>query len=265
MDSTPPSHSENLNPSLETGKKDNLKKLLSLDGLKSELVTTISRELKTSLGLASGYVTMLEDMSLGKLNEEQIEALGTIKKQLSRISQKNQNLAQIAQLALSLPKSLIEEVDLGRLLEAEYIGFKQACQRKRLNIQVDIEPRLPVILGHQDFIGDVLRRLIDNAVHYTDSGGNVRISIQNRQEGKYGAGIYIEIKDSGCGIDERLAPTLFDRFSEFRDIQHHSSGRSGLGLGLAICRHIVELHQGKIWVKSKVNQGSTFFVFFPVP
>ena len=251
-------------------------RLSDLDRLKSNLITIISHEFKTPLHLAAGYANLLTDGSLGALNDEQASAVGTIRKQLQRLADKLADIERIAQLEMGMRQEFTESVDIGVLLGNEIEGFRQAFEKKRLAVSLDITKGLPHIRGCQDFLADVMRRLIDNAIHYTPEGGNVNIraiphtnaaSAAGKGEASLAQpaqrGILVKISDSGCGIPPALLPHIFDRFGEFRDIEHHSSRRSGLGLGLAICRHLVEMHDGAISAESVQGKGSTFSVFLP--
>lgn len=260
------------------------RRMRELDRLKSNLITVISHEFKTPIHLAAGYVELLHDGELGELSEEQRGAVATIKKQLARLGDKVADIERIAQLEMGLPQDLTEQVDVRVLLEQELEGFYPAFDKKSLNVHKQFDDSLPAVRGCADFLADVFRRLIDNAIHYTKKGGDVELSVyvSERYEDvtppdsepvsdhspeppeQPTRSVCVEIRDSGVGIPPNLLPHIFDRFGEFRDIEHHSSQRSGLGLGLAICRHLVELHDGSISVQSEPGKGSTFTVILPV-
>ncbi|NUQ34334.1 MAG: hypothetical protein HUU29_05280 [Planctomycetaceae bacterium] len=238
------------------------RRLADLDKLKSNLITVISHEFKTPLHLASGYANLLADGSSGQLNEEQRSAVEVITRQLSRLSAKLSDIERIAQLEMGLSHDTTEPVDIAVVLEHEIAGFQQAFSKFRLQVIVDISRALPIIRGSQDFLADVFRRLIDNAIHYNKDGGRIEIRAKTAEtNGK--PGIQVEVIDNGKGIPPALLPHIFERFGEFRDIEHHSSRQSGLGLGLAICRHLVEMHHGDITVESELGKGSAFRVWLP--
>lgn len=234
-----------------------------LERLKSNLITIISHEFKTPLHLASGYAGLLADASLGPLNDPQNKAVQTVKRQLERLSDKLSDIERIAQLEMGLAIELREPVDVAELLKSEVRGFEEGIRRKNLTAELKIDAHLPSVPGSQDFLSDVFRRLIDNAIHYTESGGRILISARMVRNGAGKPVIEASVADTGRGIPAAMLPHIFDRFGEFRDIEHHSSRRSGLGLGLAIVRHLVEVHDGSIAVTSEPGKGSTFTVSLP--
>jgi signal transduction histidine kinase len=234
-----------------------------LERLKSNLITIISHEFKTPLHLAAGYAGLLADGSLGTLNEPQDKAVQTVKRQLERLSDKLSDIERIAQLEMGLAIELREPVDVVQLLKNEIRGFEEGMRRKNLAVDLKIDAHLPSVPGSQDFLSDVFRRLIDNAIHYTESGGRITVSARLVRNGTGKPVIEASVSDTGRGIPAAMLPHLFDRFGEFRDIEHHSSRRSGLGLGLAIVRHLVEVHDGNISVASEPGRGSTFTVTLP--
>lgn len=239
------------------------RRMADLNKLKSNLITVISHEFKTPLHLAAGYIALLGDASLGALNDEQKNAVETVKRQLARLSGKLADIERIAQLEMGLPQELTEPVDIGVILKGEVEGFQKGARDKGVRLNVRVDSGLPAVNGNSDFLSDVFRRLIDNAIHYNRKDGTVNIVAQRGQNTDGTPGVMATVADSGQGIPPALVPHIFERFGEFRDIEHHSSRRSGLGLGLAICRHLVELHGGTISVHSVQGQGSTFTVFLP--
>jgi signal transduction histidine kinase len=233
-----------------------------LERLKSNLITIISHEFKTPLHLAAGYIELMEDGSLGTLTEDQSKAVQTVKKQLARLSEKLSDIERIAHLEMGLSAELRDPVDLRLLLENEITGFEEGLRRKSITVELKTDRHLPNVMGSQDFLADVFRRLIDNAIHYNRPNGTITIEAHVERKDSE-ALVVTRVVDTGSGIPPAMLPHIFDRFGEFRDIEHHSSRRSGLGLGLAIVRHLVEIHDGTIAVESKVGEGSAFIVRLP--
>ncbi len=120
-------------------------------------------------------------------------------------------------------------------------------------VAADVSPNLPPLLGDEERLLDVLENLIGNAVKFTSVGGSITVGA-SRQERE----ILIWVKDSGSGIAPDHLPHIFDRFWQARKKE-----RRGIGLGLSICKAIVEAHNGRIWAESAVGVGTT--VFFTVP
>jgi PAS domain S-box-containing protein len=152
------------------------------------------------------------------------------------------------------------ELERGPLLLPELVcevvaDFRPVCPRHRFECQKPVEPL--VILGDRGRLAQVLTNLLENAVKYSPQGGAVRITVERR-----GSEAVIAVADSGIGIPADQQEHLFERF--FRARNAPISGFGGLGLGLYICRDIVQRHGGRIWVESEVEHGSTFYVALQV-
>src|SRR5690606_9247865 len=117
-----------------------------LERLKSNLITIISHEFKTPLHLASGYVELLEDGSLGELTEDQVKAVQTVKKQLARLSDKLSDIERIAHLEMGLSAELRDPVDVRLLLENEVEGFEEGLRRKSISVDMKADRNLPPVM-----------------------------------------------------------------------------------------------------------------------
>jgi len=152
------------------------------------------------------------------------------------------------------------ELERGSLVLPELVcevvsDFSPVCPQHRFACQKPAEPL--VILGDRGRLAQVLTNLLENAVKYSPMGGAVRVTIERR-----GSEAVIEVADSGIGIPADQQEHLFERF--FRARNAPISGFGGLGLGLYICRDIVQRHGGRIWVESELEHGSTFHVALPM-
>lgn len=143
--------------------------------------------------------------------------------------------------------------NLGALLDKRLQVFRLAAQEKEIHLHLTL-PKTPIHADiHVDKFGRILDNLLSNALNFTFAGGTIRVALR-QLKGR----IRLVVQDTGLGIPEALQPHVFDKFS--------SASRPGLygdtttGLGLFITKQIVELHQGKIWLESKENEGTTFFI-----
>ncbi len=228
--------------------------------LKSRFLSMVSHELRTPLNLISGLSDMLlrESKSAGPdsciVDREDLESLNIGARHLDGLIRDVLDLASIdvGQLNLTL-----ELLDLKEVLEtAAAIGEKLA-RDKNLSWKVDIAKDLPRVLGDRTRLRQVVLNLINNAIKFTSHGSITLSALTN--EGK----IIISVLDTGLGIpvDEQIS--IFDEFRQ--SSRTTSRGYGGLGLGLAICRHLVEKHGGQISVCStgEEGQGSTFYFSLP--
>jgi CheY-like chemotaxis protein len=148
-------------------------------------------------------------------------------------------------------------VDLGRVIESAVETVKPAAEAKEIKIHKVIDPIIGPVMGDPNRLQQVIWNLLSNAVKFTPKGGSVQIHL-----GRVNSHLEVVVSDTGQGIKPDFLPYVFDRFRQ----EDSSSSRrhSGLGLGLAIVRHLVELHGGSVRVKSPgEGQGATFFVVLP--
>ena len=143
--------------------------------------------------------------------------------------------------------------NLGSFLEKRMAVFRLSAQEKGIQLRLEL-PKTPVHSNiHADKFGRILDNLLSNALNFTPAGGKIRVALR-----KMKGHIRLVVHDTGLGIPEALVPHVFDKFT--------SAARPGLygdtttGLGLFITKQIVEMHQGKIWLESKENEGTTFFI-----
>ncbi|MCF6150634.1 MAG: heavy metal sensor histidine kinase [Candidatus Kuenenia sp.] len=146
-------------------------------------------------------------------------------------------------------------INLGKMLHELYNSFKLITETKKIDCSV-VKMEDIVVYGDQKLLYRLFSNLLDNAIKYTPSGGNIYISLKDS-----GNEALVSIKDTGIGISENDQDKIFDRF--FRVDASRSRETGGVGLGLSICKNIVDLHKGKIKVKSTPRRGSTFSVTLP--
>jgi signal transduction histidine kinase len=146
-------------------------------------------------------------------------------------------------------------VDFHPLVERVYHQFQRPAEEKNLTLHFKSEGSVP---GHGDelLLREVLMNLIQNAINATPSGGEISLSLHKEKET-----IRILIEDTGCGIPEKDSPHIFNRF--YKVDKSHSG--QGSGLGLCICKWIVEAHRAVIMVESTSGKGSRFILAFPKP
>ena len=130
---------------------------------------------------------------------------------------------------------------------------ENSAQEKNIGIIKNIEASIDNIYGEPSSIEEVLSNIILNAIKYSPAGKNVLINVTDKQEK-----VLIEVIDKGMGIPEAEIPLIFNEFYRASNVK--AEIKDGTGLGLAISKQIVENHGGKIWVESKVNVGSTFYI-----
>jgi heavy metal sensor kinase len=184
------------------------------------------------------------------------QSLETISQEAKRMSSLVDQLLTLARADAGKEQWSFTEVNLGRLIGNLSTDIEVLCQEKGLSFQLGHTEEL-VVKGDEARLRELFMNILDNAIRYTHAPGTISVSL--RREGQMAV---VAIKDTGVGIPAEDIPFIFERF--YRVDKSRSRAEGGIGLGLAICRHIAEAHGGKIEVESKVGVGSTFSVWLPL-
>lgn len=232
--------------------------LKELDRLKSEMVRWASHDLKNPLTGALLYVDLLAE-DLEQIDDPEIhQSLAIVEKQLERMNRIIRGILDLEHLKHgSLPTELCQPE---RLLTAAVDDFIELARDKGVTIRIEAEEGIPCFLGDQNQMERAVSNLIENAIKFTPSGGEITI----RAFTESGV-IKVLVQDTGIGIPPHLQGQIFDRF--FRGGQNGQRGAehvSGSGLGLSLVKSIVETHKGHIEVTSKEGKGSIFTISLPI-
>ena len=223
----------------------------NLEKLKKDFVVNVSHELRTPLTTIKGYLETIEG-----LDETQEKYLDTAKRNTDRLISIVKDLLLISEIESDEFKIRKQNVDIEALLLRIIKIFKPAVEKKKLNIEIDLEKNMPEVKGDPFKLEQVFINLIDNAVKYTEKG-SIRICAQKQK-----SNIDISLKDTGIGIPEKDLPRIFERFYVVDKSRSKTVG--GTGLGLSIVKHIIHLHEGTIKVESKPGQGTAFHISLPL-
>lgn len=226
-----------------------------IDRMKTELVSMVAHELRSPLTSISGFSELLLDPHI---NREQSEEYATIiLKEASRLSDLINKFLDISKIEAGksqikkAPMQLREVID--KVLE---INLHQA-EKRGIVVSVKLAPNLPLVLGDRDMLEQVVLNVFSNAVKYSPENSVIEIRVKERDND-----VLVEIEDNGYGISEKSLPRIFDKFYRVTD-NDKVREIGGTGLGLALVKEVIEIHNGTISVKSKLQEGSTFS--FTVP
>ncbi len=228
-----------------------LERISELNQLKTNFVANISHELRTPLTHIKGYLDILADGGLGRLNEDQSAAIEVIKKAEDRLEQLIEDLIQFSMAARGDISLTRKPVYPGRLVEEVIERSKNKAKKQGIKLEAEIPVDLPLIYIDEDKILWVLLQLLDNAVKFTPKGGEVKIKINSKDHEQ----VHFIISDTGIGIPEDRIPEIFEPFHQLDGTT--TRRYSGTGLGLAMARKIIEAHGTSIRVKSVEGMGST--------
>jgi len=229
---------------------DELRELRQQMQLQEDFVSTISHELRTPLGFIKGYSTSLlrEDTSWDQ--ETQNEFLTIIDEEADRLSLLIENVLESARLQSRTLPLRFQPLRLDAVLRDVVARIRS--RYKDLDVSLEANPA-PLLQGDGVRIAQVFENLFTNAIKYAPDAPIIIILQQ------VGQNLLVSFMDRGPGIPQESLPLIFERFYRVR-----SEKATGTGLGLYICRQIIEAHRGKIWAESNPGQGTTFFIELPI-
>ncbi len=223
----------------------------------ADFAAMIAHDLRSPLMNVIGAAGMMQDGLLGPVNEEQ-------KKWLVKIEGNSRNLVDLVSNFLDLSKVEAghidltkEEVDLKGLLQRSLENYLILAQKKKISLLERLEAGLPQVKVDPRRLDQVLSNLISNAIKFTGEGGRVEVGAGVEKR----VGVRVYVRDSGVGIPKEEIGNLFEKYRQ--TTSGKISKQKGTGLGLVICKVIVDAHGGKIWVESEEGKGSTFMFTLP--
>jgi signal transduction histidine kinase/ActR/RegA family two-component response regulator len=224
--------------------------------MKDEFLMTVSHELRTPLTAIYGWARMLVT---GQIREDQRQhALEIIERNAQAQTQLVSDLLDVSRAISGKVRLEVTTVDLGEVITAAIESMQPAAAAKDIHLQTVLDSTAGPISGDRERMQQVVWNLVSNAIKFTPRGGRVQVRLERRE-----SHVEIIVSDTGAGIDETFLPYVFDRFRQGDAGTTREHG--GLGLGLAIVRHLVELHGGSVLVQSAgTGQGTTFRVILPL-
>jgi signal transduction histidine kinase/putative methionine-R-sulfoxide reductase with GAF domain len=226
-----------------------------LDRLKSQLLSTVSHELRTPLASIKGFATTLLREDVAWDDGTRREFLAIIDQESDRLSELIGNLLDMARVEAGTLRVEPEPTNLRPIVEETVGTFRLMTSQHQF--QIKISRRLPKIMADPRRVRQVLRNLVENAVKYSPAGGPIVVSVEAHSDA-----LQIGVTDRGIGIQPEYLDRVFDRFYQVDSASTRKVG--GSGLGLSICKAIVEAHKGRIWVESQVGMGSSFYFTLPL-
>jgi signal transduction histidine kinase len=227
---------------------------------KNQFLSHVSHELRTPLTCIHQYVTLLLDGIAGPVSPDQSDHLKTVLKSVNQLHAMIRDLLEATRAESGKMRVEPRCIILHELLQQTVTMLRPIADEKHIELEMGADQRLPLVYADPDRVLEVLINLVDNAIKFTPPNGAVMVQA-NRVEADPGF-VYVAVSDSGRGITPEAKSMIFDRLYQEGDLVDVNS--SGLGLGLFICREIIKLHEGRIWVSSEVGQGSTFTFTLPV-
>lgn len=226
--------------------------LKRLEQMRQDFVANVSHELRTPITSIKGFSETLLD---GDLKNEKIirDFLTIILTESERMQALIQELLELSKIENQEFKLSLTKVDLNNILGETGTMFNRKAEMKDIEFEVNLS-HVPIIIDADPYrLKQIFINLISNAINYTPVNGKVTVMVSQNE--KYA---YVEVKDTGIGIEKNEIPRIFERFYRVDRARSRNSG--GTGLGLAIVKHLVEAHKGSITVESERGKGTSFIV-----
>ena len=223
---------------------------------KQDFFINASHELKTPLTSILGYSELLINMSEKNKNKKEDKKTDFIKRinfEALRMKELVLNMLTLSRMETNWQETSDEKIDIKDIILNVFESNRIKAQKKNINIDLEIEPA--IIIANKEKITEVVNNLVDNAIKYTDDGGNVKIALKNN-----GENAIFTVKDNGCGIENKYLNRIFERFFRVKNEKYLKV--QGTGLGLTIVKNICAHYNADIYIESEKDKGTEVSVVF---
>ena len=231
--------------------------LKDLDEMKADFFSTVSHELRTPLtSIKEGTNLLLEGVG-GEVTEKQRRILKIIGEESNRLILLANDFLDLSKMEAGMMEFHFGEAEIAPLIKQAVLEIEPLAMGKNISLDMENSHDLPKIRMDKERILQVMRNLIGNAVKFTPNEGRIKISsrlVDNHLE--------VSTQDTGPGIPQERLATIFEKFHQVPS--KASNPMKGSGLGLALVRHIITAHGGKVWAESELGRGSSFIFLLPV-
>jgi signal transduction histidine kinase len=233
----------------------------------ADLMAMVSHDLRTPLAAIKEALSLLSETAAGQLDERQHRYLAVAREEIDRLSRMIDSLVEVSRMDSGKVVLHSDAVDLPELLSTAIESLSLLAGKRNLVVERNIPSDLPPVMGDRDRLLRVFNNILDNAIKYSPPGGAIRVDVGFVDPGssvlagrKILTGtryVQVTVSDDGPGIP---AESLDRIFGKFERVDPHGPG---IGLGLAIVRSIIEMHHGKVWAESTLDEGTRFHFILP--
>lgn len=247
------------------------KKLLEIEKERTKFINIASHEFNTPIQIIKGYMSVLKNKDSNDTLKKR--AIKILDNNIKKLSNNIDNVMQLNALEKVGTDIMQQPIDVKEILNEIYEELVVFAENRHQNFTLDIGSNLAKVKAEKNSLSNAIKNLVLNAIKYTDDYGEITLGARRSRLKKEQINneqtMVIFVKDTGVGISAYELDNIFKEFYEVQEIKSHHSGvtefkSSGLGLGLSLTKSIVELFDGKIWVKSRVGEGSIFYIALPI-
>jgi signal transduction histidine kinase len=227
----------------------NIDELKSVGSLRRELVANVSHDLRTPLAIMQGYIETLQIKKNTITEAERSKFIDIIQKSIEKLSKMINQLFEYSKLEAKQITPQKEPFSIVDLTHDVYENYQALAKDKKIIVNLDVKEKLPLVFADISLVERVIQNLMDNALKFTPPDGTVTIGLNADKND-----VFVTIKDTGIGISKKEITHIFERFTK----ADSNKSELGAGLGLAIAKKILEIHNSTLNVISQPNQGTTF-------
>ena len=227
--------------------------LALMETTRRSFTANVSHELKTPMTTIGGFIDGILDGTIPP--EKQNHYLRIVSGEVQRLSRLVRNMLTLSQIEAGERKIVPTDVEITELVTRTLLGFEQRLEEKHIEVE-GLDTERQWVLADADLVQQVVYNLIDNAVKFVDEGGTLSFDFYPENEN-----IMVAVRNSGTGVLPEEIPKLFDRF--YKSDRSRSLDKNGVGLGLAICKTIMNIHNGEIFVRSEPGRYTEFVIGLP--
>lgn len=224
-----------------------------IDEMKNDFISVASHEMRTPMTSIKGSLELLLGGYAGELPAEATELLGISLTAVDRLVRLINDLLDIAKIESGKMELHLDKHDVGDIVRRSMRSLRALAETHRVSIQLDQPNPLPPVLADRDRLDQIVTNLLSNALKYSPADSVVHVRV-----GQFGDTIRVTVTDEGPGIPVDQLERVFDRFMQLQ------GAKKGTGLGLTICRALIEQHKGSIWVDSEPGHGASFNFDLPL-
>jgi signal transduction histidine kinase/GAF domain-containing protein len=234
---------------------------------KDTFLASLAHELRTPMTSITGYTDLLMSDAVGLVGDMQLSFLQRVKANVERMEAMLNNLIGVTAIDTGQLQVEVEPIDVRQVIEDTIAGARAQLEEKKLILKLNLPKRLPTLYADPECVRQIMVNLFSNACKASREGGEIHIRAQMHAEAEDDLDVAapflsVSVADSGNGIAPEDLPRVFDRF--YRADHPLIVGLGETGVGLAVVKAMIEAHQGRVWVESKIDEGTTFSFALPL-